>query len=76
MTGQEYEAAVKAAGFTQAGFARVMGVHRTTIAERYSKAEVEPYWVFALAGLIAARAANPIAELVAEYDTKPVKRSA
>lgn len=65
MTGQEFAEAVKAAGYTQKRFAEVMGVHRTTIAERFSAAEVEPYWVYALAGLIAGSAAVEVAALVA-----------
>lgn len=75
MTGQEFEAAVKAAGYSQSGFAKAMGVHRTTIAERYAKAEVEPYWVYALAGLIASRAAVSVSSLVAEYDNSAAKMS-
>lgn len=66
MTGKEFEAAVKAAGYSQSAFAKVMGVHRTTIAERYSKDVVEPYWVYALAGLIAGRAAASISALVSQ----------
>lgn len=64
MTGQEFAAAVKAAGYTQKRFAEVMGVHRTTIAERFSADAVEPYWVYALAGLIAGKAAGEVAGLV------------
>ncbi|NHR07439.1 helix-turn-helix transcriptional regulator [Chromobacterium haemolyticum] len=75
MTGQEFEAAVKAAGYSQSGFARAMGVHRTTIAERYTKDEVEPYWVFALAGLIASRAAVSVSALVSKYDNSRAKMS-
>ena len=65
MTGQEFEAAVKAAGYTQKRFAELMGVHRTTIAERYQAETVEPYWVYALAGLIAGKAAGEVTTLVA-----------
>lgn len=64
MTGQEYAAAVKAAGYTQKRFAEVMGVHRTTIAERFVAEAVEPYWVYALAGLIAGQSASAVIKLV------------
>ncbi len=66
MTGQEFEAAVKAAGYTQKRFAETMGVHRTTIADRFVAETVEPFWVYALAGLIAGEATGQIAEIVVE----------
>lgn len=68
MTGHEFAEAVKAAGYTQKRFADAMGVHRTTIAERFNAAEVEAYWVYALAGLIAGTAATQVAALVARAD--------
>ena len=64
MTGQEFKKAIKAAGFSQGEFAAAMGVHRTTIGERFKLAVVEPYWVHALAGLVAARSAAEIVALV------------
>lgn len=75
MTGDEFAVAVKAAGFTQKAFAEAMGVHRTTIAERFSAVEVEPYWVYALAGLIAGAASEQVAELVAKANTGAEKKS-
>lgn len=60
MTGSEFAAAVKSAGFTQKDFAETMGVHRTTIADRYAAKKVEPYWVYALAGIVAARASTEV----------------
>lgn len=68
MTGQEFEAAVKAAGYTQKRFAEKMGVHRTTIAKQYGAETVDPFWVYALAGLIAAKAAGEVVELVGGAD--------
>jgi transcriptional regulator with XRE-family HTH domain len=68
MTGEEFAAAVKAAGYTQKAFAETMGVHRTTIADRFNAEAVEPYWVYALAGLIAGTAACEVAELVSKAD--------
>ncbi|OJW46205.1 MAG: hypothetical protein BGO63_03805 [Candidatus Accumulibacter sp. 66-26] len=75
MTGAEFAAAVKAAGFTQKAFASAMGVHRTTIAERFVANEVEPHWVYALAGLIAGNAAAQVATLVAKADTAVANKS-
>ena len=69
MTGQEFAAAVKAAGYTQKRFAEIMGVHRTTIADRFNATVVEPYWVYALAGLIAGTAAGEVVNLVSKADT-------
>jgi transcriptional regulator with XRE-family HTH domain len=68
VTGQEFAAAVKAAGYTQKRFAEVMGVHRTTVAERFNAETVEPYWVYALAGLIAGKAAGEVVALVSYAD--------
>ena len=68
MTGQEFAGAVKAAGYTQKRFAEVMGVHRTTIADRFNAESVEPYWVYALAGLIAGMAAGEVFDLVSKAD--------
>lgn len=63
MTGADFKVAIKAAGYTQKDFAERMGVHRTTIGDRFSLDEVEPYWIFALAGLVAADAANKVVSL-------------
>lgn len=68
MTGAEFETAVKNAGYTQKRFAEVMGVHRTTVADRFKSETVEPYWVYALAGLIAGAAAGEVSSLVAHAD--------
>ena len=68
MTGEEFASAVKAAGYTQKGFAEIMGVHRTTIADRFNTEAVEPYWVYALAGLIAGTAAGEVFDLVSKAD--------
>jgi len=69
MTGEEFATAVKAAGYTQKAFAEVMGVHRTTIADRFNAESVEPYWVYALAGLIAGTAAGEVFDLVSKADS-------
>lgn len=68
MTGHQFRQALKAAGYNQGQFAAVMGVHRTAIGRQCAAAEVDRVWVFALAGLKAARTANDVAGLVAEYD--------
>ena len=66
MTGIEFEQAVKAAGYTQKRFAEIMGVYRTTIANQYQSLEVEPFWVYALAGLIAAKSTKEITDIVSK----------
>lgn len=68
MTGSEFKAALKAAGYNQGQFAQVMKVHRTVIGRQYDLAAVEPVWIYALAGLIAARSAQSVTALVAECD--------
>jgi len=68
MTGAEYEKAIKAAGFTQGSFAKVMGVHRTTVAARCETVKVEPVWVYALAGVIAGIAMRQVVDIVANAD--------
>lgn len=73
MTGKEFAVALKAAGYTQKRFAELMGVHRTTVADRFVAETVEPYWVYALAGLIAGDAAVQVARLVAFDDRKSEK---
>lgn len=72
MTGHEFAAAVEAAGYTQKHFAEIMGVHRTTISERYNTHKVEPYWVYALAGLIAGKAAGDVIEIVKYADLNSI----
>lgn len=56
---------MKAAGYTQKRFAEIMGVHRTAIARQYKAENVEPAWVYALAGLIASKSANDVVALIA-----------
>ena len=70
MTGNEFEQAVKAAGYTQKKFGEVMGVYRTTIANQYQSAEVEPFWVYALAGLIASKSTKEILDIVSKANKK------
>jgi len=74
MTGKEFEAAVKAAGYTQKRFAEIMGVARTTIARQYEAEEVSPYWVYALAGLISGTAAVEVVSLVSNANTGALKK--
>lgn len=75
MKGHEYEAAVKAAGYTQKRFAEIMGVHRTTIAKQYASETVDTFWVYALAGLIAGNAAGKVVGLVAQADDGSKEKS-
>ncbi|MEM8519487.1 helix-turn-helix transcriptional regulator [Janthinobacterium sp. CAN_S7] len=68
MTGAEFKAALKAAGYTQAAFALVMGVHRETVGNQCQAAQVERYWVYALAGLVAASSASAVVAIVGNID--------
>ncbi|EIU5018191.1 TPA: hypothetical protein ACGJ68_006802 [Pseudomonas aeruginosa] len=68
MTGQEFELAIKAAGYNQARFAKVMGVHRQTIGSLCQSGEVARYWAYALAGLVASKSARTVASIVEEFD--------
>ena len=68
MTGENFKIALKAAGYTQGQFAQAMGVHRTVIGRQCAAQEVDRYWVYALAGLIATKSGQLVTGLVAEYD--------
>lgn len=68
MTGVEFKAAIKAAGLNQGEFADAMGVHRSTIGERFKADVVEPYWVYALAGMIAVESSKTIISFVGQAD--------
>lgn len=73
MTGSEFKTALKAAGYTQGQFAEAMGVHRTVIGRQCGADAVDRYWIYALAGLIAARESQVIAALVADGNDNPRK---
>lgn len=64
MTGNEFRTALQDAGFTQKEFAETMGVHRTLIGRQFAAPEVDPYWAYALAGLLAVRTSKTIAAMV------------
>lgn len=68
MTGQQFELAIKAAGYNQVRFAKVMGVHRQTIGSVCQSGEVPRYWAYALAGLVAAKSARCVTAVVEEFD--------
>lgn len=68
MTGAEFKAALKAAGYTQAAFALEMGVHRQTIGKQCDSDQVERVWVYALAGLVAACSAGAVVSIVENID--------
>lgn len=59
---------LKAAGYTQAAFAQVMGVHRETIGKQCNAEQVETYWLHSLAGLVAADSARLILSIVGNID--------
>lgn len=68
MTGAQFKASLKAAGYTQAAFAHVMGVHRETIGKQCQAQQVEMYWAYALAGLIATTCSHAVMEIVGNID--------
>lgn len=68
MRGEEFKAALKLADLNQGQFADAMGVHRTVIGRQCNADEVDRYWVYALAGWIAATSANQVITLVAKYN--------
>lgn len=68
MTGAEFKAALKAAGYTQAAFAHVMSVHRETIGKQCQADEVDRVWVYALAGLVAGTSATTVTAIVGKID--------
>lgn len=75
MTGAEFKGALKRAGFTQSRFADLMGVHRNRIIARCKSAEVEPYWTYALAGLIAQSVNSEIAQILHEHQPSHLHQS-
>ena len=64
MTGNEFRTALQDAGVTQKEFAETMGVHRTLIGRQFAAPAVDPYWVYAFAGLLAVRTSKTIAAMV------------
>lgn len=68
MTGQEFKAALKSAGYTQAAFAHETGVHRETIGKQCQAALVDRVWVYALAGVVAMASATSVASIVGKID--------
>lgn len=70
MTGAEFKAALKAAGYTQAAFALEMDVHRQTIGKQADAGLVDRVWVYALAGLVAARSTGAVMSIVDKLDKK------
>jgi len=68
MTGSEFKAALKAAGYTQAAFALEMGVHRQTVGKQAEAELVDRVWVYALVGLMATRSTEAVMSLVDKLD--------
>jgi len=64
MKGFEFRGALEEAGITQKEFADEMGVHRTVIGRQIAAKQVDPHWVYALAGLLALRTAKTLTVLV------------
>ena len=70
MTGAEFKAALKAAGYTQATFALERGVHRQTIGKQADADCVERVSVYASAGLAAAKSTEAVLSIVEKFDEK------
>lgn len=68
MTGEEFGLALKSAGFNQTTFAEKMKVDRTVIGRQVRSEQVAVVWVYALAGLVAGKAATEVIKLVEEVD--------
>lgn len=64
MTGLEFKAALKYAGYTNTAFAKEMGVHRDTIGKQCHAGRVEIYWAFALAGVITSKSLGDVISIV------------
>lgn len=64
MKGFEFRGALEEEGISQKEFADEMGVHRTVIGRQFAAKQVDPYWVYALAGLLALRNAKTLNALV------------
>lgn len=60
MTGEEFKAAIKNAGYNQATFAELMKVHRQTIGAQCQASVVDPYWAYAIAGVVAIKSAASV----------------
>ena len=72
MTGAEFEKAVKTAGYTTEAHARLMCVTHTEIINLYSEEKIQPFWAYALAGIISAKAYEAILDIIADIDKNPV----
>ena len=64
MKGFEFRVTLEKEGLSQKEFAEEMGVHRTVISRQFAAKQVDPHWVYALAGLLAVRNAKTLTVLV------------
>lgn len=69
MTGKEFEAGMKRLDMGQSELARVLGVHRQTIAAKCAAVEVEPLYRAAMIGLLAEKAAGLLVVAVEQSNT-------
>ncbi len=69
MTGQEFEAGMVRLGMGQGDLARVLGVHRNTIANRCEDVEVPPLYRIAMLGLLTEKAARLLVAAVEQSDS-------
>ncbi|AXK38496.1 hypothetical protein [Crenobacter cavernae] len=70
MTGQEFEAAIKAAGYSQRKLAELLDVDRKTIGARCQAAEVDPLFAYAVLGVLAEQSAKQLVAVVGHMGQK------
>lgn len=67
MTGKEFDAARISLGLNQTELARVMDVHRQTIATKCTADEVEPLYRLAMLGLLATKVAEELVAVIEKH---------
>lgn len=74
MTGSEFEAAIKAAGYSQRKFAELLGVDRKTVGARCQAEEVDPLFAYAALGVLAEQSARQLVVVVEQMGQKHNKQ--
>lgn len=70
MTGKEFEAAIKTAGYSQRKIADLLGVDRKTIGARCQASEVDPLFAYAVLGVLAEQSAKQLVAVVEQVGQK------
>lgn len=71
MTGADFEAAIKKAGYSQRRFAELLGVDRRTIAARCQAEEVDPLFTYAILGVLAEKSVRELVGVVGSVLAEP-----